>query len=708
ILAVKPWLELTGTGNNLKLVINNKSIKLKEDPFYIVDQLIKHFHLPSLSLQNSVPILPVISGLFGYFSYDLKNKIENLPQTCIGTELPDICLYAPSAILIHDKEKNDTNLLIPCFDIASTEYTDKIRESFLKRFHKKAPEVKHEHENLQNNKTGLKSTFSKDEYIKKVKQVIQYLKAGDIYQANLSQRFETNFSDNPFTLFKKLYKKNPASFFAYINAGNHQILSTSPERFIQQEGRKIETRPIKGTIARGRTKKEDKENAATLSSSIKDDAELTMIVDLMRNDLSRVAEAESIIVDEHKKLEPYDNVFHLVSIVKGLLNKNKTSVDFLKASFPGGSITGCPKIRAMEIIDELEPIQRHVYTGSIGYLSFHDTMDLSIAIRTATIFNKKISFSVGGGIIFDSDPEKEYQETLDKGKTIMDTLSSNTSNINKINHVGGKIEKAWINGEIINRDEACVPVDCPGFQYGAGLFETIKAENGKVIRLSDHIKRLNKGLKQLFNTDPLNINFEDVIKSVLHANNLNSSTVAVKLMLAKNNENSEFPFFVAVFAKKYIHRLDLLQKEGIELTQYPHPRLTPIADHKSLNYLYYYLAGLFAKENKKDEALILNSDNTISETNTCNIMIIRDNTVILPQSEHVLEGVTLNAVINLLEQKNYKIEKRKIFPSELFSYSNIFLTNALMGTVPVISIEDNEIDYSKKLLEMINSNIVGF
>ncbi|MCK5542728.1 MAG: aminodeoxychorismate synthase component I [Desulfobacterales bacterium] len=710
ILAIKPWLELTGKGNNLKLTYEDKSFLLQDNPFALVDKLIKHFKLPKSQPSNPASLLPVSAGLFGYFSYDLKNMVEDLPQTCLGTELPDICLYAPSAILVHDKKKNDTNLLIPYFNsnsdsaknkISKSEYIDNILGFFFERFHKKALKTKHEDIILTHTKSNLKSTFSKDEYIEKVNQVIKYLKAGDIYQANLSQRFETDFSGNPFVLFKKLYKKNPAPFFSFINARTHQILSTSPERFIKQVNKKIETRPIKGTIARGRTKDEDITNAIELSSSIKDDAELTMIVDLMRNDLSRVAEAETIVVEAHKKLEPYDNVFHLVSIVKGLLAKDKNSVDFLKASFPGGSITGCPKIRAMEIIDELEPVQRHVYTGSIGYLSFHDTMDLSIAIRTATVFNNKISFSVGGGIVFDSIPEKEYQETLDKGKTIMDTLSSNWANIDH------KVEKIWVNGKIIDENKACIPLTCPGFQYGAGLFETIRAENGKILRLSDHIKRLNKGLKELFNTNPLNINFEDVISTILKKNNLNSSIAAVKIILAKNDDFSGFPFFVAVLAKKYIHRLDILKKDGLELIKYPYPRLTPVADHKSLNYLYYYLAGQYAKKNNKDEALILNPDMTISETNTCNILIIQNNTIILPQSEHVLKGVTMNAVINILKKEKYEIKKQKLLFKDLSSYSNIILTNALMGAVPVIAIENSKIKYTKKLLDMINSNIVG-
>jgi len=176
-----------------------------------------------------------------------------------------------------------------------------------------------------------------------------------------------------------------------------------------------------------------------------------MIVDLMRNDISRVTEHGSVEVIEHKRLEPYDNVFHLVSVVKGRLDKDKTAVDLIRATFPGGSITGCPKIRSMEIIDELEPVQRHVYTGSIGYISFHGTMDLSIAIRTATVFDHRLVFSVGGGIVYDSDPEKEFQETLDKGKTIMETLLDAACE-KKCSFV-----TAWVNGKMVDQDLATAP-----------------------------------------------------------------------------------------------------------------------------------------------------------------------------------------------------------------------------------------------------------
>jgi len=424
ILGIAPWLELKGKQDEIRLKCLGKEHQLKSDPFLLVETLLNHFKVTETALDH----LPIHSGLLGYFAYDLKDRIEALPRTCMDTGLPDICLYAPSIILVHDKKKNITTLCIPVlehhtFQESKTALVNRIRQFFFEQI-ENATDIG----TFSIDSSGFRSSYEKPEYIRSVKKIIRYLKAGDIYQANLSQRFETGFKGDAYALFLDLFERNPASFFSFIQAGDHTIVSTSPERFIRQVGNSVETRPIKGTIARGRTEQEDKANGLKLTQSKKDDAELTMIVDLMRNDLSRVTRHGSVVVSEHKRIEPYENVFHLVSVVVGELEQDKDSVDLLRATFPGGSITGCPKIRSMEIIDELEPVKRHVYTGSIGYLSFHKTMDLSIAIRTATIFNNTIFFSVGGGIVYDSDPELEFQETLDKGKTLMESLSNASDN----------------------------------------------------------------------------------------------------------------------------------------------------------------------------------------------------------------------------------------------------------------------------------------
>jgi len=538
------------------------------------------------------------------------------------------------------------------------------------------------------------SGFEKSEYLVAVKKIIQYLTAGDIYQANLSQRFETGFSGNAYALFLALFQRNPAPFFSFIQAGDHQIVSTSPERFVRQMGRQVETRPIKGTITRGATSEEDAKNGEMLSASTKDDAELTMIVDLMRNDLSKVTTHGSVKVVEHKRLEPYDNVFHLVSVVQGTLCPSSTGMDLLKACFPGGSITGCPKIRAMEIIDELEPVKRHVYTGSIGYISFHDTMDLSIAIRTATIRENRIFFSVGGGIVYDSDPEKEFQETLDKGQTIMETLTRGAD---------GHCEKgprAWVNGKMVYQDQAVVPADIPGFQYGAGVFETIRVEKAEPVRLRAHIQRMYRSWQALFGTDPPDITWSRVVDLLVRENGLETVTAAAKIIMAK-------PGFLAAFVRPYHHRLTVLGKTGLDLLTYPYPRQTPLADHKTLNYLFYDQAGRYARDQGADEALILNPDQTVSETSTCNILIIRDRQVIVPTSPHALPGVTLSAAVSGLERQGYTAGYKSIHVHELASFPNIFATNALMGAVRVNQVDGKKICHEKGLCETVNAGIMN-
>jgi para-aminobenzoate synthetase component 1 len=241
---------------------------------------------------------------------------------------------------------------------------------------------------------------------------------------NLSQRFQFSLKGDPFQLWKSLFDLNPAPFYAYVNAGDHRILSTSMERFLFRKGGFIETRPIKGTRRRGHTRQEDEALIADLLNSPKDDAELSMIVDLLRNDLGRICSPGTVRVPEHKRLETYRNVHHLVSIVTGALRPGTSPGEIIRAAFPGGSITGCPKIRSMEIIDELEPNVRHVYTGAIGYIGWHGNLDLNVAIRTIIAKDEKCYFSVGGGIVYDSVEEDEYQETLHKGRTVLELIAS--------------------------------------------------------------------------------------------------------------------------------------------------------------------------------------------------------------------------------------------------------------------------------------------
>jgi para-aminobenzoate synthetase component I len=269
---------------------------------------------------------------------------------------------------------------------------------------------------------GLRSTFTRPGYLEAVARVREYILAGDIFQANLSQRFQGRWASTPYDLYRRLRRRNPAPFAAYLGFNDVAVLSASPERFLRLDGQHIETRPIKGTRPRGLGPMHDAALGRALAESRKDRAENVMIVDLLRNDLSRVCRPGTVRVPELFALEHHPTVHHLVSTVVGEIEPGAGAVELIRAAFPGGSITGAPKVRAMEIIAELEPTQRGVYCGSIGYLSATGAMDTSIVIRTYVLLNGQVYFQAGGGIVADSDPELEYRETVDKARGLIETL----------------------------------------------------------------------------------------------------------------------------------------------------------------------------------------------------------------------------------------------------------------------------------------------
>jgi para-aminobenzoate synthetase component 1 len=270
---------------------------------------------------------------------------------------------------------------------------------------------------------GLRSTFTARGYLSAVQRVREYILAGDIFQANLSQRFEAPLLEAPLPFYQRLRRENPAPFGAYLACDDVTVLSVSPERFLSLTGTLVETRPIKGTRPRGLGPMHDQALGRELTESEKDRAENVMIVDLLRNDLSRVCRPGSVRVPELFTLEQHPTVHHLVSTVLGELNRGVSATELLRATFPGGSITGAPKVRAMEVIAELEPTERGLYCGSVGYISHTGDMDMNIAIRTCVLRNGRLYFSGGGGVVADSDPEHEYRETLHKVQGIVRTLA---------------------------------------------------------------------------------------------------------------------------------------------------------------------------------------------------------------------------------------------------------------------------------------------
>jgi len=415
-IGIEPFLVLSGKNNDLRLKFNGHSLAVKSNPFECLDSIIRTYRT-----DNPAP-LPFTAGGIGYLSYDLKDAVEKLPKRSKDDlNLPDIYFAFYRALLIHDKlEPGQLYISVLGTGSGGHEKAGRLMNK-IKGTVRSAPLKTGTPPPAGSFKPVFRSNFSKAGYTRSVRKVIDYIRAGDIYQACLSQRFRTGWPLHPYELYLKLNRINPSPFSAYLNFSRSRIISSSPELFLRVRDDVVETRPRKGTRARGNSAEEDSAFEAALRKSGKDGAELSMIVDLERNDLGKIAIPGSVKVAEHRRIETYPTVFQTISVVKGRINSDTGLIDIIKAAFPGGSISGCPKIRAMEIIDELEPTRRNVYTGSIGYISFHGTMDLNIAIRTMIMKGRDVYFQAGGGIVADSDPEAEYRETLDKTRALIES-----------------------------------------------------------------------------------------------------------------------------------------------------------------------------------------------------------------------------------------------------------------------------------------------
>ena len=419
-----PFLVMTSRGNQVTLMWQDEQQIEQGNPFDVLGRLLETYRLDSFP----API-PFWGGAVGYLSYDLCHFVERLPSTAIDDlQLPESYFAFYDAILAFDNLEGKAY-------IVSTGFPELGESRRLKRAKVRLEQIKGWLSSASPSipeadfrsaegkaKAVLKSSFTPEGYMKAVDRVREYIAAGDVFQVNISQRFETDLTVPPYELYRRLRQINPAPFASYLNFDEVTIIGASPERFLRVNGDWVETRPMKGTRPRGKDSVNDAMLAEELTQSSKDHAENVMIVDLERNDLGRVCQYGTVRVTELAILETFPTVFHLTSTVVGRLRPDKNRIDLLKATFPGGSITGAPKVRAMEIIDELEPTRRNAYTGAIGYLSFGSNLDLNIVIRTFLIKNGKAYFQVGGGIIYDSNAEAEYVETLDKAKALIQAL----------------------------------------------------------------------------------------------------------------------------------------------------------------------------------------------------------------------------------------------------------------------------------------------
>lgn len=360
--------------------------------------------------------IPFIGGCIGFLSYDLGLELDEIYHTSKEDAiLPHYYFVFYDNLVIIDNKHYKTY-------ITACGIIDDAKSSLLKLEKRLGSAKPISLQNIEAHQCNLESNFTRAEYVSSVKEVKNYIQSGDVYIANLTQRFHGKTKKSSYNIYKDLRKINPAPFSSYMKLEGFDIVSSSPERFLKIQNRKVQTRPIKGTRPRGTNEEEDLRFKEELINSEKDKAELLMIVDLERNDLSKVCKPYSVKVTELFKLEEYSTVFHLVSTIEGELMDEVDAVDCIKACFPGGSITGAPKIRAMEIIDELEKLKRGIYTGSIGYFGFDGNADFNIVIRTIVKIREDVYFGVGGGITWDSIEEDEYRETLDKAKALIKVI----------------------------------------------------------------------------------------------------------------------------------------------------------------------------------------------------------------------------------------------------------------------------------------------
>ena len=408
--------------DNSYLIKDEKKIKLKDKPHKLIEKIIEEF-----KFETPKKLPKICSLISGYFSYDSIRYVEKIPNSCKNDlNMPDVRLLRPRTLVIYDNLKKEIFYIVNIFN-----------DEKINNYQKKFDEVKNElfkiliQSSIKNidkptsqkpENIKVKSNTSKDKFINMVKKAKKYIKLGDIFQVVLSQRFEAKLTKKPLDIYKKLRITNPSPFMFFFNFSDFQIIGASPEILVRLRDNKITVRPIAGTRPRGKTIKEDLFYEKDLLKDKKELSEHLMLLDLGRNDAGKVSKINSVKVTESFIIEKYSHVMHIVSNVVGEYNKKNSKFKSLLAGFPAGTVSGAPKIRAMEIIDELETTKRKVYAGGIGYFSANGEFDTCIALRTAIAKNNKFYVQAGAGIVADSKPINEYEETVNKAKALIDAL----------------------------------------------------------------------------------------------------------------------------------------------------------------------------------------------------------------------------------------------------------------------------------------------
>jgi para-aminobenzoate synthetase component 1 len=660
-LCPEPFSRITADGTSVWLNREQQA----GDPFTVLAQQLARFSLPP----GLAPV-PFAGGAVGYLGYELGRWLERLPARHPATPgLPDMAIGFHDVILAFDGWEERCWLISSGFPERGVE-----RET---RARLRAAQIRGL---LDGGGPVVASPPSlcwtpdstRAEYEARVARVLDYIRAGDIFQANvtMAHRADRPPGLDPAALYLALRARSPTPFAAYFACDEVTLAGASPERFLKLDpAGRIETRPIKGTRPRRADPAADQAEANALLMSEKDRAENLMIVDLMRNDLGRVAEIGSVRVPELFALESFATVHHLVSAVEARLRPGLGPVDLLRGTFPGGSVTGAPKIRAMEIIDEVETSCRGPYCGAIAWIGFDGAMDSSITIRTLVVTADQIIAQAGGGIVADSDPASEYEEHWVKIRSLLAT--------------GGRPMILWLNGALLPAAEARIDPSDRGFSLGDGVFETICVRAGAPLHLPRHLARLQAGLALLGIPQP-EVRFADAMQAVLMVNRLSDAVLRLTVSrgVAARGVLPQGPIVPTVLIAAGLLPAPLPAARLVIAQGTRRNECSPLSRIKSLNYLDNILARQEAAARCADDSLILNTQGFLAEATAANLFLWLEGKLVTPPlSDGALPGIARG----LLIERGGAVERR-LHPVDLARVEGGFLSNSL-GLRPIASIE---------------------
>ncbi|MFI5336906.1 MAG: aminodeoxychorismate synthase component I [Opitutales bacterium] len=714
-LGFEPFLTIEAKGNDITLTSVDGTRETRQgDPLTVLRELLAEYRPDS---PTPAPF-PFTGGAVGGFSYELCAQLDRIPRT--GDDdlgLPDLQFgfydgfFAFGAdgqrawLVANPKDPTKTDGILTRLQQALGEACTgpeipSRAGSGQQRFVAERGSVSFRpgDEKLPLSATvrdGLhgavpQPNFTKEAYLRAIGRIKDYIAAGDVYQVNLTQRFAMPQPAPAPELYRRLRTRSPAPYACYFDFGSWQVVGSSPECFLRLRDGRLETRPIKGTRPRGRTPSEDDRLRAELLASEKDCAELLMIVDLERNDLGRVCEFGSIRVDDLYHLEAHPTVFHLDATVTGRLRAGADIFDCLRAAFPGGSITGAPKIRAMQIIDELEPHRRHFYTGSFGYLGFEGSCDLNIAIRTLFCTGGRACYHVGGGIVWDSNPAEEYQETLDKGGAMRAAL------MNEADALSAKA-RVLLDGQIVEDPAPPLPPDTTG----DGVFETIKVTCGRPVFWAEHCARLTAGIRALglaTTTPPAGL--RERCDALIAANGVADGVLQVIVFAAPAADRNATRVSRPPATCDPAPARELITTGPSRYTAGHRSRglivrtvccaLRPAgAELKTLRFrALYQHARRTVQAQGADEALFVDEAGTVLEGAVSNLFLVRAGRIKTPPlTSGILPGIVRGL---LLPQPILRITEERILATELATADEVFLTNSLMGVMPVARLDGHD------------------